>query len=282
MRPWRGAIESLRAADDYVHPLFPHQEDTGVTTVANSRFAREGWHDGFAAQPQWDVEWDVAVLAEYWSSGKPALAYEMPYEEFWTDGRHALSALYEAYLSGMRGYGYGASGLWNDVYSRSGDALDAGTEYELTVDWPIDPVADALSHPHAPASRHVWWHDAAVLETGDQLSLGARGLRALPWRRLTPRWEDAAWADFGSDGRNFLATDEEDLFVAFFADGTTRTGTLRRLDPQAGYVAEWFDPRTGSSERFAFVVASDGSCALPPKPTADDWLLVVERVYAAS
>ncbi|MCA4132582.1 DUF5060 domain-containing protein [Arthrobacter sp. M4] len=290
MKPWTAAIESLRASDDYRHPLFPHQESTHLTTARSSRFAHEEWHDGFAAQPQWDDSWDTGILAEYWSSGKPALVYESPYEKFWTDERHALSALYKSYLSGMRGYGYGVSGLWNDVYSPDGAPLDAGTEYQLapeqaavesSVVTSTEKGSGEVEGPKwlfVPTTRRVWWFEGANSATGDQLGYGVRFLCDLDWWKLTPRFTDPAWSDFAAAGRGFLATDENDLYVALFSDGTSRTGTLRGLDTDAEYDARWFDPRTGEFHIIAGVsIGSSGEWAVPHKPSPEDWVLHLHR-----
>lgn len=266
MAPWTAAIEALDAADDYHHPLMPHQENTDTTTVADSRFGGEAWHDGWATQLQWSDQWDVDVMETYWATDKPVLAYETPYEDFWTDGPHALSALYKSYLSGMRGYGYGISGLWNEVASAPGEPLDAGTEYEL------------LDGDGNPTERYQWWYDAINDETGDQLALGAQFFRSLDWWALTPRFADEEWSDFGGTGNKMLATEGDETFVALFADSTSTTGTIRGLAPTYGYVARWFDPRTGEStvldER---VEAPDGSWQVPPKPSTEDWVLTLTK-----
>ncbi|MFF1920257.1 DUF4038 domain-containing protein [Streptomyces sp. NPDC058221] len=259
MKPWTSAAEALDRADSYDQPIMPHQEDVSSTTADNSRFASEPWHTGFASQWQQTDGWDRKLAEEYWNSGKPTLAYETPYEDFWTDGRHALSALYKSYLLGMRGYGYGASGLWNDVYSAPGEPLDAGTEYEL------------------PA-RYQWWHTGADRPTAGQLGHGTEFFTSLQWWKLNPRFHDSDWADFGDNEDAYLASDGNATYVALFADGTDRTGTLKGLDTSRSYRASWFDPRTGDRRLIdgRFEIAS-GTWAAPPKPSSEDWVLLVQK-----
>lgn len=273
MAPWLAAIRGLFEADGYRHPLLPHQENTDNTAAHNSRFAVEEWHDGFAAQLQWDDAWQQSVLRGYWDAAKPAVVYESPYDAYWTDGRHALSALYKAYLSGMRGYGYGASGLWNDVYSRDDEPLDAGTEYELVGE--PDPALATLPHPFAAPHRRMWWYDGAMLPTGDHLAIGGAYLRSLPWWRLEPRFDDPVWWDGGSGGRDLLASDADQLLVALFTSDGTRTATLRCLRPGRAYEAEWFDIRTGDRVEVHATIDAEGCCMLPERPTRDDWLLTL-------
>lgn len=259
MAPWTAAIEALDAADAYDQPLMPHQENTDQTNVRNSRFAGESWHDGFAAQLQYTDGWKVGLAADYWASGKPSVAYETPYEDFWTDSRHALSALYKAYLLGLRGYGYGVAGLWNDVYSAPGEPLDAGTDYEL------------------PA-RYQWWYTGANRQTADQLTYGARFFRGLDWWKLTPRFGDPAWSNLGSGGDDLLASDANKSYVALFTSAGTLTGTIRKLDPDHYYAGEWFNPRTGQRTSVGTrLEAPGGDLVLPERPSAEDWVLSVER-----
>jgi hypothetical protein len=257
MAPWTAAIEALDAADAYGQPLMPHQETSTETSVGNSRFAAEPWHDGFAAQLQFTDGWNLGTASAYWNSGKPSLAYETPYEDFWTDSRHALSALYKSYLLGFRGYGYGVSGLWNDVYSAPGEPLDAGTDYEL------------------PA-RYQWWFTGANRQTANQLTYGVGFFRGLDWWKLTPRFGDQLWSDFGS-GDNFVASDNNKLYVALFTSAGSGTGTLRQLDPDHYYSAEWFNPRTGQRTTIATgFKATSGRWTAPQRPTAEDWVLSVK------
>jgi hypothetical protein len=259
MAPWAAAIKALDAADAYDQPLMPHQENTDQTSVKNSRFAAEPWHDGFAAQLQYTDGWNLGLAADYWASGKPSLAYETPYEDFWTDSRHALSALYKAYLLGLRGYGYGVAGIWNDVYSAPGEPLDAGTDYEL------------------PA-RYQWWYTGANRQTGNELTYGVNFFRDLDWWKLTPRFGDPVWSDFGSRGDNLLASDTNKSYVALFTSQGTTTGTIRKLDPDRYYTADWFNPRTGRRTTIGTrLEAPAGNWSVPARPSAEDWVLSVKR-----
>jgi hypothetical protein len=178
----------------------------------------------------------------------------------------------------MRGYGYGASGLWNDVFSRGDEPLDAGTEFELVGEPDTGP--EAMPHPYAPTTRRMWWFDGAQLPTGDLLGIGATYLRALPWWRLEPRFDDPDWSDLGRDGRDLLASDGRELYLALFTSDGTATGSLRGLSPIAAYEAEWMNLRTGERHMAGIAVTESGECCLPDRPTAADWLLQVRCVGA--
>ena len=258
MAPWLSAITELDAVDDYNHPIMPHQENSGSTTASNSRFASYPWHDGFNSQFQDQDNWDLTAMQDYWVSGRLSILYESPYEAFWTDSRHALSAMYKAFLGGFRGYGYGVNGLWNDIYSPPGAPIDAGTPYGLD-----DPT------------KYLWWYDGVNLATGDQLPLAVSFFRALDWWSLTPTFGDTTWSNF-TNGNNFLATVGSSTFVALFADNsTTATGALKQVTDGATYSAAWFDPRTGDTTAVGDVSSSGGVYEIPVKPSTDDWVFTL-------
>ena len=74
---------------------------------------------------------DVESPKSFWnySPAKPAILYESSYENFYTDAIGAVKAGYIAFQSGLYGYGYGANGVWNDLYDQLGP--DCGTSYML-------------------------------------------------------------------------------------------------------------------------------------------------------
>ena len=262
--PWQSAIDTVVALDDYKHPIIPHQEASTSTDATNSRFASQPWFGGFGAQLQFQDGWDLDTLNGYWTSGHLAIVYETPYEHFWTDNRHSLSALYKAYLSGMYGYGYGMNGLWNDIYSAPGvTPIDAGTPYDLD-----NPV------------YYYWWYDGINSATGDQLTYGAQFFQSLPWYTLYPTFDDTDWSSIDtSGGNNFMATNSAGLYVAFFADNsTTTTGQLLQCEDNATYTAEWFNPRTGQTTTVNTSATSSGAAyTIPAKMTTDDWVFTLSQ-----
>ena len=150
------------------------------------------------------------------SSGTPRrpnlrCLYESPYDHFWTDSRGALGAAYKAFQYGMYGYGYGANGTWNDVYSKPGEPGDYGTAYQMP-------------------EHYFWWYDGANLPTGDQLTYFKAFYKSLEWWKLTPRFDDDAWGSFKDTSRSLLSSDGQDTYVVFFFGSGTSTGTLNHME----------------------------------------------------
>ena len=260
---WFAAAQSIADNDAYHHPVMPHMENTDHTTAANSWWSGKPYHSGWAVQWQGDLT-DMNIAKVFWNASptKPSVLYESAYDHFWTDSRGALAAAYKAFQFGMFGYGYGANGIWNDIYSKPGEPGDYGTAYEM------------------PA-HYFWWRDGADLKTGDQLAYFKHFYTSLEWWKLVPRFDDSAWGVFADKSRSILSSDGQDTYVVFFFGSGTSTGTLNQLKSQSSYVAQWFNPRDGQYEKIRTFKPKSSQWAIPERPTADDWVLLV-RSSAAS
>jgi hypothetical protein len=62
--------------------------------------------------------------------------------------------------------------------------------------------------------------------------------------------------------------------VAYFLRGAPSGGTLSHLQDTT-YTAQWFNPRDGSYAGIGECVPKDGAWRFPPKPDAEDWVLVL-------
>jgi len=257
---WYAVGQTIEDHDAYDHPLLPHMEHTGTAVAFNSWWKSKPYHDGWAVQWQGDMT-GMSTAKDFWyhAATKPAVLYEPAYDGFWTDNRGALAGAYKAFQYGMYGYGYGAAGVWNDIYSKSGEPDDFGTGYEM------------------PA-RYVWWYDGANYPTGDQLTYFRDFYTSLEWWKLIPRFDDGAWASFGDAARSLLSSDGNHTYVVFFFNGTQSTGTLKQMDGAYLYKARWFNPRTGAYSLISDTVQSvSGQWSIPSKPDANDWVLLVEK-----
>lgn len=262
MSKWYSAGAAVAANDDYGQVIMPHMENTSSAVASTSTWKDKPWHDAFGAQFQ---DLSVPAAKDFWQSSphKPAILYEAAYEDFWTDARGARNAGWFAFQNGMYGYGYGVSGVWNDVYSAPGDPIDAGTDYQLP-------------------SNYQWWFDGANRDTADQLGHLGDFYTARDWWKYEPRFDDPTWGSLPS--ATYLSSIGSDSFIAFFGDDnlTVGNGTLAHLDPAAQYSASWFDPRTGDTASIGTIRAtSAGRWEVPVKPTKDDWVLSLDRVSAS-
>lgn len=256
---WFAAAQSIAQNDAYHQPVMPHMENTDQTTTSNSWWSSKPFHSGWAVQWQGELN-DAGVAKKFWnaSPNKPSVLYESAYDHFWTDSRGALGAAYKAFQYGMYGYGYGANGIWNDIYSRPGERADFGTAYEM------------------PA-HYMWWRDGADLRTGDQLTYFKQFYTGLEWWKLIPRFDDTAWGSFVDPSRSLLSSDAHDTYVVFFFGSGTTTGTLNQMDNRSKYQAQWFNPRDGQYRHIGAFTPHNGQYLIPDRPTAEDWVLLVKK-----
>jgi hypothetical protein len=255
---WYAAAQSIADNDGYHHPVMPHMENTDHTTAANSWWGSQPFHSGWAVQWQGDLtDGDKAKI--FWNAAptKPALLYESAYDHFWTDSRGALGAAYKAFQYGLYGYGYGANGIWNDIYSRPNEPGDYGTAYEMP-------------------KHYFWWRDGADLATGDQLTYFKNFYTSLSWWKLTPRFNDAAWASFADPSRSLLSSDGQDTFVVFFFGSGRSTGSLNHMANGRAYAAQWFNPRDGKYQDIGSIHATGSQWVIPERPSAEDWILIAK------
>lgn len=258
IRKWFAAAQSIADNDGYHHPVMPHMENTDHTTAASSWWSGQPYHSGWAVQWQGELT-DSEKAKIFWNAlpTKPAVLYESPYDHFWTDSRGALGAAYKAFQYGMYGYGYGANGIWNDVYSRPNEPGDYGTAYEMP-------------------QHYFWWRDGADLATGDQLTYFKHFYTSLPWWKLMPRFDDPAWGSFADKSRSLLSSDGQDTFVVFFFGGGRSTGALKQMANGHAYVAQWFNPRDGKYQDIGIIHPSGSQWEIPERPSAEDWVLIAK------
>jgi hypothetical protein len=255
---WHAVAREIAARDGSGHPHSAHQ---WVLDVATRPLGQEPWHVWFALQgghrnsgltPQdrYRGYWDFQPT-------RPLLETEAMYELVDCGGVNstddARRSAWKAMLCGSAGYTYGGAGIW----ALKWDAADAKWK----------------DYNHAIAS----WHEGMALPGAEQMTMLKRFFAALDWTALMPRWRDPAWSTWNDPERNVVATIGDRVYLAY-CHGDDAGGTLRSLDRQAVYSAEWFDPQDGTRQ-----VISDGFRAaagewnIPGKPTGDRVLVVRKR-----
>ncbi|MCQ6558753.1 discoidin domain-containing protein [Paenibacillus mendelii] len=256
---WFAAGNGIEDNDDYNHLIMPHMEGTGATTASDSWWADKSYHDGWAVQMHVDMT-DMNAAKDFWNTAphKPAVLYETGYEKFWADSKGALGAAYKAFQYGIYGYGYGAAGVWNDVYSKPGEPDDFGTAYELP-------------------QRYYWWYDGANLRTADQLGFFKRFYTALEWWKLVPRFDSSTWGSFTDPSHTLLSSDGSDTYVVYFFGEGQSTGVIKNMSATASYTAKWYDPRNGEYINLDTFTPAGGQWTVPNRPSAGEWLLIVSN-----
>ena len=188
---------------------------------------------------------------------KPAVEYESFYEGLWSDRYGVRTTANFAFQSWMCGFGYGANGVWNDLYTRDGDW---GTDYEMP-------------------ERYMNWYDGANLEGARQLGFLKEFYTSLNWWRLKPMSTEDEHSPIVLE-REFTAamsTDDSGTIVIYFYEQNRATGKLKGLLPGIQYRVRWFDPRTGNYTELGPISSTNGEWKVPEKPSGEDWMLLVEK-----
>jgi len=257
---WFAVGKAIEDNDGYRHPLSAHMENTSHTRAADSWWGNKPYHNWWSIQWQGGINDDFfSVGKDFWNSAitKPSVLYESAYEGFWTDAKGAREAGYKAFQNGIYGYGYGANGVWNDLYSKN--PPDYGTDYEMPV-------------------RYLSWYDGVNLPGAAQLIHLKNFYTSLHWWKLVPRFDDAAWSGFVDKHQSYLATDEQQTYVVYFSNKVPSTGDLRNLEKNTNYSAKWYNTRNGTYTNIITFKTSDGVWTVPEKPDSDDWILLVSKL----
>ena len=256
---WFAVAKSLADNDGYHHPLTAHMENTSSTVASTSWWGKKAFHDWWAVQWQEGINSDLITIAkDFWNQqpAKPSVLYESPYEGFWTDAKGARGAGYKAFQSGLFGYGYGANGIWNDLYSKN--PPDYGTDYEMPL-------------------RYLNWYDGANLLGANQLLFFRKFYTGIEWWKQVPRFDDPAWSAFADKNQSLLTTNGQEVYVAYFYNRVPSTGKLKNLEKNIPYTAKWFNPRNGNYTLIRTFKTEDGIWTIPDKPDSEDWILIVKK-----
>lgn len=265
---WEKVMTYVAKYDPYKHPATAHQENASVVTASNSIYRDMKEHTWYA--PQWkdyvrDTKkmYSFSVPKDYWENGqgKPVVNYEGCYEGFYTDRMGARAQGWLAFLNGMYGHGYGAAGIWNDIYALN----DYGTGYLITGD-----------NPGVNFDKYYkTWDQGINMKGADDLGLMKKFLESVGWWELTPRFDDGSWSDLSSSWYA-LASRSNVTYVAYFYNSTTLTGTLKGM-ASSSYTARWFDPETGAYRSIGTITPVSGQWTVPAKPDTGDWVLLVQK-----
>lgn len=249
---WFSVGQAISDNDGYGHPLSAHME-SGLY-ASGSSWGSKSYHDWWATQGSNDLT-DVAFAKSFWNSqpAKPAILYEALYDGFGTDTKGARGAGYKAFQNGMYGYGYGANGIWNDLYTLT----DNGSAYLIP-------------------EKYLNWYDGANLTAGSQMTYLKQFYTSLQWWKLKPRFNDNNWAAFSDVSKSLLSTDGQKVYVVYFFGDGTGSGTLKNLLNGYTYNAKWFNPSTGAYNNISDFTTTNNQWTIPSRPTADDWVLLVQ------
>ncbi len=262
---WRSVAQAIHASDAYDHPQTAHSPAlTEKATFGLPHFYEgEGWfdfemlqggHQKFVPAEDYDFYADQYGIPFLESEAN----YEQIYDGYATDTVVRQTA-YRSIQAGGFGYGYGAHGIWNAAR----DDADTADDYGY---------------------GHRNWDDALAFVGADQMTHLIDFYRSIPLSTMTYRPEIATWTgvyDTGSTEPVVRADDAANTVTVYFSAGTSSRGRLMDL-ADAPYIATWFDPRTGVRQDIGDVLPVAGVWSVPEKPSAADWVLLVERSASTS
>ncbi len=272
VNPWKHVCECIYKYDPHKSPISAHQEGASTvinyTTPSNSAFRNVTGHSWWANQwkPKLNQPLDFSGARDYWASGqgKPAVVYEGRYDNLWTKEYGARAQGWLAFLNGMYGHGYGAVDIW--LYKSS---------YDIENDTVRDGITITTEEKAMP------WSESIELPSGYQMGYMKEFLEQFEWWNLIPVFDDKNVFE-SETGTYSFAKVENDLYIGYLYDdiskeGTVLTGTLKGLDENADYTYYWYNPRTnvsGSKTK----IEKGSQFVIGEKPSAEDWVIVVEKV----
>jgi hypothetical protein len=270
---WDAVGLAVKLADRNRHPTTNH-----LTTPRAWRWLHHdaSWHDFHMIQTGHysTARPNVADLAAAYYRTEPVKAYVNgePWYEAHPDMEHRPSygppftaehvryAFWVSILSGATmGHTYGGQGIWN--WKRPGDDEThlAGPQ--------IGPT----------------WQKALDLPGAQHVSLAAGFLRSLRWWELRPAPERARSVNRKAPRERqpacgILPDGPDARWIVYLPADSFASANVLLLGVEAGrWRARWLDPRTGTEHEIGPVeVPDDGIWPAPPRPSPDDWVLVLE------
>lgn len=168
---------------------------------------------------------------------------------------YVRSGLYGSFLSGgLAGFIYGAEGIWqSDIEEQS-----------------LYKMWDSFKWKSGDQVRH--------LKTFANIK-GQQYLDLVPDAELVV--PNKSGPGFSYKGWNYCArTDDGSWFMLYFEADAPMQASLRGVRPGAAYRPRFFDPRTGEwlEPGEPVTVARSSVLALPERPDAQDWGMMLERI----
>jgi hypothetical protein len=270
--PWKHVCQCIYKYDPHKNPISAHQEGAITiiknTSASNSAFREIEGHTWWANQwkPKLDQPLDFSAARDYWTGGqnKPTVVYEGRYDLLWTNEYGARAQGWLAFLNGMYGHGYGAVDIWL---------------YKSSYDIENDTVRDGITI--TTTDKATKWGTSVELPAGYQMGYMKEFLEKYEWWNLIPAFDNKEIFE-SATGTYSFATIGNDLYIGYLYDdiskeGTLLSGTVKGLDENAEYTYQWYNPRTnvlGSKIN----IAKGSQFEIGEKPSAEDWVIVIEKV----
>jgi hypothetical protein len=267
---WRKIALLIEEIDDYNHLQTAHY--TNERPFADY-YQNEHWFDFTLNQAG---HGDFPISAKYYKNhiakypNKPFIEGEAMYEGVLTleenGSRDATPDMIRriAYMSiqcGGCGYTYGAQGIWDAVWDKSKPPKLDIFGFKSWIEGIEGKCADQLTYMRSFYERVRFW---------EMRSFDACYKSAVPFTDETL---------FGLFNPLVTATLDMSRIIAYFtARSNSGNGSKLTLLKNSVYTASWFNPRNGEYLLIEEnLIPIDGQWEVPPKPSKEDWLLLVEE-----
>ncbi len=254
--------EYLSTIDAYHRPLSAHMDVMDVSDERAQKLSNAPWHSywmtqgghGISMTPKKSHYRDYSQAKDYF---KPVIEGELSYEDLncghFCGNKTARVAGWNAILNGCAGYTYGASGIWANGYST-----------EKSTGW----LGECKSYSHVP------WYMGLDMPGSFDMKYMKEFITSIPaWHTLVPSFYDTSLGDFLEDDNKLMARNENTV-VCYFRNEDTSTGKIFKLDKNKTYSALWFEVYSGNYIEIE-TVSAIGEYTVPPKPTSEDWVLIL-------
>ncbi len=191
----------------------------------------------------------------------PVIMGEINYEGIIHDTGAEMQrfAFWSSMLGGACGFSYGANGIWQ-------------------VNTPDKPFG---ASPHGGCWGNAPWQEAMEQKGSYQIGLAKKLLQTLPWEQMEPKpeWITPLKGSLDRDTPHIAGIEEQLRIVYFYGPVYPWSHRYRLLGLEAhvAYEAFFWDPRTAKRYPLGMVTAtSQGEWDIPPLPTFEDWVLVLQ------
>ncbi len=258
---WQEMAHYVRAIDPYnnlltLHPMEASSKEIDASLIDINLL--QASHQGYGS-----VSKGVALLQEAKKSASiPAIMDEINYEGILRDTGEAVQRLgfWSALLSGSRGFGYGANGIWQ-----------INKEQE-----PYGASPSGANWGNTPLKRAINFAGAA------QIAKAKEFLEGFAWHNLEPMQERIEPALDSSDPRVArVAGIGQELRIAYLYTPIApwdREYIFTQLEANALYECYFWDPQNFITYPKQYLRANaQGKLQMPLPPSLDDWVFIMQK-----
>ena len=258
---WTEIVRYIKEIDPFGHLITIHPTEVGTAQLTDASLLDinllQASHQGYGS-----VEKSITLLENTIpKSAMPVIMDEVNYEGILQDTHAAIQRLtfWTAILSGSKGYGYGANGIWQ-VNTRQ------------------NPFG---ASPHGATWGDTPWEDAFMLSGAQHISLAKKLLVSIDWHTLTSQQSYLhPHADVYEARAPRIAGIDERLRIVYFYAGVAPWDahySISHLNTNLEYSAYFWNPSTAQKHLIHPIkVSTQGTWKIPALPTLEDWVIVLE------